>query len=46
MAGIIVAGWDEKKGGQVYSIPLGGTLVQQPFAIGGMHFPFHFSQIL
>eukprot|EP01006_Ploeotia_vitrea_P026603 TRINITY_DN59569_c0_g1_i1.p1 TRINITY_DN59569_c0_g1~~TRINITY_DN59569_c0_g1_i1.p1 ORF type:complete len:242 (+),score=128.94 TRINITY_DN59569_c0_g1_i1:31-756(+) len=35
MAGIICAGWDEKEGGQVYSIPLGGTLVRQPFAIGG-----------
>lgn len=35
LASIIVAGWDETKGGQVYSIPLGGTLVRQPFAIGG-----------
>merc|ERR1712146_584252 len=35
MAGIIVAGWDEKQGGQVYSIPLGGSLVRQPYAIGG-----------
>jgi 20S proteasome subunit beta 1 len=27
MAGIIVAGWDKKNGGQVYSITLGGTMV-------------------
>merc|ERR1712190_283543 len=24
MAGLIVAGWDEKRGGQVFNIPLGG----------------------
>lgn len=35
MAGIICAGWDSAKGGQVFCIPLGGALVQQPFAIGG-----------
>lgn len=35
MAGIICAGWDEQGGGQVYSIPLGGALVKQDFAIGG-----------
>ena len=34
-AAVIVAGWDRKKGGQVFSIPLGGTIVEQPFAIGG-----------
>ena len=34
-AGLIVAGWDEKNGGSVYAIPLGGTLVKVPFAIGG-----------
>jgi len=34
-AGIIVAGWDEREGGQVYSIPLGGMCVRQPLAIGG-----------
>jgi len=34
-AGIIVGGWDEKEGGQVYCIPLGGMLVRQPFSIGG-----------
>ncbi|XP_046579721.1 proteasome subunit beta type-6-like [Haliotis rubra] len=34
-AGIIVGGWDKRGGGQVFSIPLGGMLVRQPFAIGG-----------
>ncbi|MEE6519616.1 hypothetical protein FKM82_017291 [Ascaphus truei] len=35
MAGIIVAGWDKRKGGQVYTVPLGGMMVHQPFSIGG-----------
>ncbi|ORZ38718.1 proteasome subunit beta type-6 [Catenaria anguillulae PL171] len=35
MAGIICAGWDKHNGGTVYSIPLGGSLHRQPFAIGG-----------
>ncbi len=35
MAGIIVGGYDAKEGGQVYTIPLGGAMVRQPFAIGG-----------
>lgn len=35
MAGIIVAGYDDRRGGQVYTVPLGGALVKQPFAIGG-----------
>ncbi|XP_038624643.1 proteasome subunit beta type-6 [Tachyglossus aculeatus] len=35
MAGIIVAGWDSRKGGQVYSVPMGGMMVRQPFSIGG-----------
>ena len=34
-AGIIVAGWDHHQGGTVYSIPLGGSLHQQSYAIGG-----------
>lgn len=34
-AGIIVAGWDKYHGGAVYSVPLGGSIHQQPFAIGG-----------
>jgi 20S proteasome subunit beta 1 len=35
MAGILVAGWDSIKGGQVYSIPLGGMCTRQPISIGG-----------
>lgn len=34
-AGIIVAGWDSKKKGQVYNIPLGGACIRQPLTIGG-----------
>lgn len=34
-AGIIVAGWDKKKGGSVYNVPLGGGVFEQPWAIGG-----------
>ncbi|XP_050414925.1 proteasome subunit beta type-6 [Patella vulgata] len=34
-AGIIVAGWDKKEGGQVFAVPLGGMVIRQPFAIGG-----------
>ncbi|XP_030042263.1 proteasome subunit beta type-6 [Microcaecilia unicolor] len=35
MAGIIVAGWDKSKGGQVYTVPVGGMMVHQPFSVGG-----------
>mmetsp|Transcript_19807 Transcript_19807/g.43308 ORF Transcript_19807/g.43308 Transcript_19807/m.43308 type:complete len:229 (+) Transcript_19807:284-970(+) len=35
MAGLIVAGWDAKNGPSVYAIPLGGTLIQVPFTVGG-----------
>ncbi|KAJ7393230.1 Proteasome subunit beta type-6 [Desmophyllum pertusum] len=35
-AGIICAGWDKREGGQVFSIPLGGMCVRQPFAIGAV----------
>lgn len=35
MAGIIVAGYDDRKGGQVYNIPLGGSCIQQAYSIGG-----------
>ncbi|XP_041842422.1 proteasome subunit beta type-6 [Melanotaenia boesemani] len=35
MAGILVAGWDKRKGGQVYSVPIGGMLVRQPVSVGG-----------
>jgi 20S proteasome subunit beta 1 len=34
-AGIIVAGWDKRHGGQVYCLPLGGMLVRQSLCIGG-----------
>ncbi|CAA7407434.1 unnamed protein product [Spirodela intermedia] len=34
-AGLIVGGWDKYDGGQIYSVPLGGTILKQPFAIGG-----------
>jgi len=34
--GLIVGGWDKYDGGKIYGIPLGGTLIEQPFAIGGM----------
>merc|ERR1719379_439008 len=35
LAGLIVAGYDEKLGGQVYSIPLGGSKVRVPMAVDG-----------
>jgi len=35
MAGLIVAGYDEKRGGQVYSIPLGGSVHRVPVACDG-----------
>lgn len=34
-AGMIIAGYDHRKGGEVYSIPLGGSLHKAPYAIGG-----------
>ncbi|XP_038061288.1 proteasome subunit beta type-6-like [Patiria miniata] len=34
-AGILVAGWDKVKGGQVYSVPIGGMIVRQAVAMGG-----------
>ncbi|XP_077566774.1 proteasome subunit beta type-6 [Stigmatopora nigra] len=34
-AGIIVAGWDRRKGGQVYCVPVGGMLARQPVSVGG-----------
>jgi len=35
MAGVIVGGWDPVDGGSLYNIPLGGTCLKMPFAIGG-----------
>lgn len=34
--GLIVGGWDKYEGGRIYSIPIGGAIIEQPFAIGGM----------
>ena len=39
-AGMIVGGWDKYEGGQIYSVPLGGTILRQPFSIGGIMTPF------
>ncbi|KAI5642370.1 proteasome subunit domain-containing protein [Phthorimaea operculella] len=35
VAGILVAGWDKKNGGQIYSVPIGGMVQRQQVAIGG-----------
>lgn len=35
LAGMICGGWDPYEGGQVYEVPLGGTIMRQKFAIGG-----------
>lgn len=35
MAGVIIGGWDPVDGGSVYNVPLGGTCLRMPFAIGG-----------
>lgn len=32
---MIIAGYDKRHGGQVYSIPLGGSLHKHAYAIGG-----------
>lgn len=34
-AAMICAGWDAKRGGQVYSLPIGGTMVQVNWAVDG-----------
>ncbi|XP_051729419.1 proteasome 20S subunit beta 12 [Ctenopharyngodon idella] len=34
-AGFIVAGWDRKRGPQVFTVSLGGMIVEQEFTIGG-----------
>jgi len=34
LAGLICGGWDPYNGGQVFEIPLGGTLIQQNYAVG------------
>ena len=35
VAASLVAGWDPEDGGQVYGVPVGGTLVREPWAIDG-----------
>jgi 20S proteasome subunit beta 1 len=35
LAGIIVAGYDDINGGQVFSVPLGGMVIRQSCTIGG-----------
>merc|ERR1719221_2024470 len=35
MAGLIIAGYDEKRGGQVYSVPLGGSMIPVNIAVDG-----------
>ncbi|KAJ1966236.1 Proteasome subunit beta type-1 [Dipsacomyces acuminosporus] len=35
LAGIIVAGWDERDGPSVYNVPLGGSLHRETYSIGG-----------
>ena len=34
-AGLIIAGWDDHNGAEVYHIPAGGSLHKQEFSIGG-----------
>jgi 20S proteasome subunit beta 1 len=34
-AGLIIGGWDDQAGGEVYHIPAGGSLHKQEFSIGG-----------
>ncbi|XP_073947568.1 proteasome beta1 subunit [Choristoneura fumiferana] len=35
VAGILVAGWDKRNGGQIYSVPIGGMVQRQAVSIGG-----------
>lgn len=42
MAGIIVAGYDAKNGPKVFNVPLGGSLHDEPFSIGGKQRAFSF----
>ncbi|XP_034477841.1 proteasome subunit beta type-6-like [Drosophila innubila] len=32
---VIVAGWDKRKGGQVYSVPVSGLCIREPFSVAG-----------
>ncbi len=46
LASLIVAGWDSKAKGSVFCIPLGGALVEEPFAIGGVEDVFGMTRFL
>lgn len=35
MGAMIVGGWDPVEGGQIYGVPIGGTLVQQAWTTDG-----------
>mmetsp|Transcript_19405 Transcript_19405/g.54044 ORF Transcript_19405/g.54044 Transcript_19405/m.54044 type:complete len:229 (+) Transcript_19405:157-843(+) len=35
MAAMIVGGWDKHKGAQVYSLPIGGSMVPEPWVVDG-----------
>ncbi|EDW02040.1 proteasome subunit beta type-6 [Drosophila grimshawi] len=35
LAGMIVAGWDQRQGGQVYGVPITGLLVREPCCVAG-----------
>ena len=35
LGAMIVAGWDQDRGGQVYGCPIGGTLVQENWTTDG-----------
>eukprot|EP00894_Picocystis_sp_ML_P004958 jgi/Pico_ML_1/55475/g1152.t1 len=35
LAAMIVAGWDRHRGGQVYGVPIGGTVVDLPWSVDG-----------
>ncbi|KAM7486483.1 hypothetical protein LguiA_002492 [Lonicera macranthoides] len=34
--GLIIGGWDKHEGGKIYGVPLGGTILEQPFTIGAI----------
>ena len=35
MAAMIVAGWDRHRGPQVYSLPIGGSIIPEPWITDG-----------
>lgn len=35
LGAMIVGGWDPEKGGQIYGVPIGGTLVEQAWTTDG-----------